>query len=83
MKLRPSKADRAALNTLKEATGHPTYTKAIMSAVYHFPVMQSEIMELKAELRKAHDENRILVDAAGFLLDGLEVMKRVRSEQEE
>lgn len=83
MKLRPTKSDRKAIEVVKKATGQATYTKAIMQAVRSYPEMEKKIAELEQNLRAAYDENQILTDAAGFLLDGIEVLKRITKDKEQ
>ena len=78
MKLRPTKSDRKALDNLKKSTGETTYTKAIMRAARDYPIMIKTINELQENIGKLHNELNTHDRAAELVLDGLEMLKRLR-----
>lgn len=79
MKLRPTKSDLKTLDKLKKLTDQATYTKAILIAAEQYPIMQKQIESLENSRAEAWEELRQYEQAAGFVLDGLEVLKRLSS----
>lgn len=83
MKLRPTKHDYKVLDNLKVQTSQQTYTKAIMIAARRYPELLKKIKDLEDSQRFAWGIVDQFKQSAGFVLDGLEALKRIRKEVEE
>ena len=82
MKLRPTKADRKALDKLKEITGETTYTKALMEAAKGYPVLIKTIAGLQDDIGKLHNTINNYERAGMLVMDGLEMLKRLNSNKD-
>lgn len=75
MKLRPTPADRKAINILKDHYNEATATKAILRAVRDVPGMQADIRAMEATIRTQSAVLQKIHSGSNIMLGTLESIK--------
>lgn len=75
MKLRPTAADRKAIDKLKKHYDEATATKAILRAVRDVPGMQSDIRAMESTIRTMTAILQKIDSGSGIMLGSLAAIK--------